>query len=68
VSSPEVHGTSASGKTFAVEGTSGDEQGVFAIAFPSGAASFLEGGRLVAVTDTHVYFVAADGLCDIPLP
>jgi hypothetical protein len=64
----DVHVVSDSGNTFAIQGTSASEQGLFAISLPSGKAGFLEGGKLVAATDSHVYFFAADGLCEAPAP
>jgi hypothetical protein len=64
----DVHIVSPSGNTFAIQGASASEQGLFAISLLSGNAAFLEGGRLLAATDTHVYFVAADGLCEISAP
>jgi hypothetical protein len=70
---PWVHGVndhfaSASGRAFTVSGTSGIDTGLFALSFASGNASFLEGGHVVAASDTDVYFVAADGLCEIAGP
>jgi WD40 repeat protein len=68
VQGDDFHIVSPSGNTFAIAGTSGSEQGLFAISLPSGNAGFLEGGQLLAATDTHVYFIAADGLCEAPTP
>jgi WD40 repeat protein len=59
---------SSSGRTWIVQGTSGSDSGQFALSFVSGMAGFLEGGKPLAASDTHVYFVAADGLCEIGVP
>jgi len=59
---------SASDKTFVASGASGTDTGLFALSFLSGNQTFLEGGKVVGATDTHVYFIAADGLCEIGVP
>ncbi len=68
VQGANAHLTSVSGKTFAVDGTVGGNSGVFALSFASGADAFLEGGKVLTASDTHVYFIAADGLCEIDVP
>jgi hypothetical protein len=59
---------SASGKTFVATGASGTDTGFFALSFLSGNQAFLERGKVAGATDTHVYFIAADGLCEIGMP
>ncbi len=65
VEGPNAHVASDSDLTYAVQGAAADQDGVFVFSFSSGSSGFLEGGTAVAASDTHVYFVAADGLCEI---
>jgi hypothetical protein len=63
-----AHVASASDTTYAMSGTLDGQSGVFAFTFASGATSYLEGGQALTASDTHVYFIAADGLCEIAGP
>jgi hypothetical protein len=56
-------------KTVAVAGTLGVNHGVHTFSFAAGVKpNFVEGGAVVATTDSAVYFIAADGVCVSALP
>jgi hypothetical protein len=65
---PDAPLLSPSGHTVVASGASGTNAGLFALSVLSASADFLEGGRVVGATDQHVYFIAADGLCEINVP
>ncbi|WP_437331402.1 WD40 repeat domain-containing protein [Sorangium sp. So ce394] len=60
---------SESSATLAIAGRRGGEEGIFALRVGDGDAlpALIEAGRIVSVSDSHVYFVAPDGLCVAPL-
>lgn len=53
---------SDSGKVFAAHGKRGVDQGLFAFRFGDSEPTLIEEGRLLAVSDTLVYFQALDGV------
>jgi hypothetical protein len=44
-------------------GTRGTEQGIFAFRFGDSEPTLIEEGRLLGISDSHVYFQALDGVC-----
>ena len=53
---------SNSGKAFATHGKRGTEQGIFAFRFGDSQPTLIEEGRLLAISDTQLFFQALDGV------
>lgn len=56
---------SESKRTIAVHATRGDERGIFAFRFGARQATLIEEGTILAVSDSHVYYQAPDGVCEL---
>jgi WD40 repeat protein len=66
---PSTYRLGPSGNVFGVTSTDAGLDRLYAVSFPSGAATtFTEVGDLLAPTDTSVYFVGPDGVCLGPVP